>query len=77
MDGLMVRMPTCYLHIEGAAVAAMFVGRHKRHLSNIRTLYFKQLQRVLVIVWHRHLIHTWFTGQYRSLSVEKFDFKPW
>jgi len=48
--------PTCHLHIEGAAVASILIGGHKRHLSNVSTLHFQQLQRVLVIIWHCHLI---------------------
>lgn len=65
-------LPTCYLHIEGAAVTAILVGGQKHHLADVSSLHFEQLERVLVVIWHCHLVQAWLAGQNGSPPAEKY-----
>lgn len=65
---------TCHLHNEFAAVTAILIGGHKLHLSDVSTLHFQQLQRVLVVIWHCHLIQAWLVGQDHSSPGNKSIF---
>lgn len=69
--GLKDPLPTCHLHGERAAVVAVLVGGHKSHFSHVITPHLEQLQCVLVIVRHRHVVEAWLAGQNCSLP-EKF-----
>lgn len=71
MDRWFSPLRTSHLHVEGAAVAAKLVGCHKLHLSDVSTLHLEQLQRVLIIVWHRHLVQAGLAGEDHSSPVEK------
>ncbi len=64
-------LPTCHLHGEGAGVAAELVGGGEHHLSHISTLHFEQLQRVLVVVWHCHLVQARLVGEDRSPPTQQ------
>lgn len=71
MDRWIKPLPTCHVHVEGAAVAAVLVGGHKHHLSNVSTPHLEQLQHVLVVIWHCHLIQAGLAGQDSSPPAEK------
>lgn len=66
------RLSTCHLHGEGAAVVAVLVGGHKGHFSCVIAPHLEQLQRVLVIVRHRHVTQAGLAGQNHSPPEKEF-----
>ena len=61
---------TCHSQLEGAEVAAKLVGSRDDQLAGVCTPDPLDLERVLVVIRHAHLIHPWLVQQHHPTPGE-------
>lgn len=68
-----LREPTCHGQLKCAEVTAKLVAGRDHQLTSVGALDPLEPQGVLIVVWHAHLVGSWFADQHHSPPEENPD----